>query len=88
MCIVAQATVLLDRRMLPKERTALFGVAVVTKLIDGVSRKQIVSHRLVGIVATGAGHFALSHRVYRWFETGCPLFLVAGITDVRLLMRE
>ncbi len=44
MRIVAQGTVLRDRRMFPKIWATLFGVAVVTQLVDGVACQQIISH--------------------------------------------
>ena len=60
---VTQRAILAHWRMLPKEWAALFCVALVTGVVDGLTDKLLGSRFPVGAMATTASHFALEKRV-------------------------
>src|SRR4029453_16743596 len=75
---VAVQAALAHRRMLPKERPALLGVAGVALLVDRRGGDQLGRRRPVRIVAVGAADLALANRVMGGFPgLGAPVF-VAG----------
>ena len=72
------------RRVLPQERAALLGVALIAGLVDGVLHQLRVGRRAVGIMAIGADHLALAEGMTGTAETLCPLVLMAGEADISL----
>ena len=56
---VAGGAVLGRRRVLPEKRAALFCVALVTGLVEGIPGELRVHGRTVGTMATAAVHLAL-----------------------------
>ncbi len=81
---VAAAAVVGDRAMFPKERAALFGMAGVAGLVDGVLHQQLGTGGTVRIVAIRAGHFAGMYRVYRDALELRALGLVTAFANLRL----
>ena len=57
--VVAGKAVFDDRGVLPEKRPALFGVTLVTELIDAIGAKQRVRRRTVRRVTIAAGDLAL-----------------------------
>ena len=54
MRVMAQRAVFCYRRMLPEKRSALFGVALVTELIDAIGAQQRIRRRAVWRVTIAA----------------------------------
>lgn len=65
MGLVTIEAVLHDRRMLPEERTAPFGMALITGLVDRGCDQELRIGRAMRVVATGAGHRSLAQRHVR-----------------------
>ncbi len=81
---VTVGTVIDDRSVLPKERSAFFCVTGVAGLVHGVLHQERWTGRAVGVVTAGTRHFALDNRVPREAVDLCPLRLVTSETDFRL----
>ena len=62
---VAVEAVLAHRRVLPEERAALLGVALVAELVDRAGDQVGLGQRAVRVVAGQAVHLALAHGVVR-----------------------
>lgn len=80
---VAIRTALTHRCVLPQERAALIGVTGVTGLVFRVLHEQARCGSM-DVVATGAVHAALSHRMMRDLHhlgTNIAMALVAGLRD-------
>ena len=67
MCVVTIQAILAHRRVLPQERTALLGMALVAIVVDrGFADHRLgARHAAVRIVAVRAGQLALAHRHVR-----------------------
>jgi len=61
--IMAIATVFGDRRMLPKIRSTLLGMAIEAGSVECLLRKLPFARITVGAVTTTAVHFALANRM-------------------------
>ena len=90
MRLVAVETVLANRRMLPDERAALFGVAGIADVIHRVRIEHRSGRRAMRVVAAFAGHLALRQGHMRAFaELGALLLMagVAGLGNARFLQQ-
>ena len=81
---MAVGAVLNDGRVFPQKRSALFRVAGVAGLGDGVLHHQARASRTVRVVAVGAANFAFEDRMPRKAMKLGALILVATETDFRL----
>ena len=81
---VAQGAVLGDRRVLPEQRAALFGMAAVAGLVDGRLVQHRHGRRAVRAVAVAAAHQAEAHRMRRRLVEVGALLRVAGHADLGL----
>src|SRR5262245_31918368 len=84
MRLVTVDTTLANGRVLPEERPALFGVAGVADVVDGIGLQQRSRRRAVRVVAVDARHLALGQRHVRALAELCTLLLVtlvAGLGD-------
>ena len=70
--------------MLLNKRPALFGVAGVAGVVDGIFGDQLGSGGTVNIVAIRTGHLALGNRMVGWLAKLGTLLLVAGVADLCL----
>jgi hypothetical protein len=75
---------LANRRVFPKEGSALLAVTLVTLVIHRVRRNQPLSLRTVRIMAVGANQLSFPKRVMGGFEQGCADLLVAPGTKLQL----
>ena len=81
---MAVGAVLNDGCVLPQERSALFRVAGVAGLGNGVLHHQARAGRTMRVVAVGAGDLAIEDRMSREAMKLGALILVATETDFRL----
>jgi len=87
--VVAVETIFDDRGVLPEERTALFGVALVTELIDTIGTQKWVRGRAVWRVTIAAGDLAFEQRHVGALAKLCALLGVTGEAGLRdTLLRE
>jgi len=82
--IVAVGAVLNDGRVFPQKRSALFRVAGVAGLGDGVLHHQARASRTVRVVAVGAADFAFEDGMPGEAMKLCALILMATEADFRL----
>ena len=82
--IVAIEAAFPHRRMLVEEGSALFCMALVTLVIDGVGGDQPLGLSAMRIVAVGADHLSLTERMMRRFHQGCPDLLMAARAKLQL----
>ncbi len=88
MWVMAVATILGHRCMLPKIRTALLGVAVKTGLVESHLGELPFARCAMCAMAATAVHFALPNRVGIRFEYLRALLLVAIEANLRLRRRH
>ena len=55
--VMTAHAILADRRVLPQERPAFFGMTLITGVIDRAGHEHLVPFAAVGIVARGAADF-------------------------------
>ncbi len=84
MGIMTDCAILPHRRMLPQERTALLGMALIAGLVDGVLDQLRWTGGTMGVVAIGTGNLTFPDRMAGTPETLCPLVLMAVKTDFGL----
>lgn len=76
---VAIHAVLAHRGMLPEERPALFSVAGVADVVDGIGFQQLLSGASMWVVAIHTTHLALGYWHMRLLAELGALLLVAGL---------
>ena len=65
--IMAVGAIFPDRLMFPQERTAFFGMTLVTDLVNGVFSQLMRAGGTMGIMTIGTDDLALHHRMMRAF---------------------
>jgi hypothetical protein len=76
MRIVAAQAVLAHRCVLEQKRSALFGMAFVAIVVDGIFPQERLGSAAMRVVAIRADHFALTHRHVRWaVHLGAPVLM-------------
>ena len=83
---MTQATVFRDGRVLPKKWAPLFRVTFVAGFIETGFDEQTWPPGVVRIVALTAAHRAETHWMYGGAKKLCPLFAMAAIASLRLLV--
>ena len=84
--IVTDGAILGYRRVLKNKGPFLVSVAGVTEVVDALFRLEHPPvGRRMGIMATGANHLTFPDGMMRGHIGLSPLFLVAAVTQVRLL---
>lgn len=87
--VVAGKAVFDDRGVLPEKRPALFGVTLVTELIDAIGAQQRVGRRTVRRVTIAAGDLAFGQRHVGALSKLRALLGVTAETGLRdILLRE
>src|SRR6516165_9035735 len=86
--VMAGGAVLLDRRVVEHERSALVGVARVALIVDRRLLHHHRGERPVWVMAVAALDLSLDDRVVRGLEGLRADVLVAGPTDLRLVRLE
>src|SRR3972149_5312565 len=79
--IMTNRAILAHRRVLPQERTALFGVALIAGFVHRVLGQLRSGGRAVRIVAVGTDHLGFPYGMAGALETLRPLILMAGEAD-------
>ena len=82
--IVAIEAALTNRRMLPQKWTALFRVALIALVVDGVGGNQALRLGAVRVVAVRAKHFFFAKGVMRWLEERNPNLFMASRAELLL----
>lgn len=84
MWVMAQQAVLAGGRMFEKIGSAQIAMTAPAQFVYGVLVKQGIVHRVMRIVAVGAGHDTKTNRVCVRLEAVRPFLAVTGITDIGL----
>ena len=84
---VACEAILRSRRMFPKERPPLLGMAGKARLVHAVMQRQRLPYPAVRIVTVTTDELPLPHRVGRALQRVCEHAAVAGATYLALHLR-
>ncbi len=82
MGLMAIKAILHNRRVLKNEGTAVLGVTTEAKFPGGNGLYELGRSSSVGVVATGAVHFALAHGVMRKSILGANLLFMTSIARI------